>query len=171
MDPGRLIAVQLVRFVAATQATMALVLHGAWMLLAIATWQASDPTGEVAAMTRPLMRAFAWLGGIERGGRGDEGNVAQAMALLAVPFYLLASLRRRPAEGPASPLAGLLKWAAVSGAVATAGFARAFWSGGLTGMDLVYLATLMGVLTTGATAWAVAMHRVGEILVARLEPR
>ncbi len=171
MDPGRLIAVQLVRFVAATQATMALVLHGIWMLLVIATWQASDPTGEVAAMTRPLMRAFAWLGGFERGGHGDEGHVAQAMALLAVPFYLLASLRRRRADGPSPLLAGLLKWAAVSGVVATAGFARAFWSGGLTGLDLVFLATLMGVLTAGATAWAVVTHRVGEILVDRLGSR
>lgn len=169
MDAGRIVVAHVVRFLAASQATVALVLHGAWILLVIATWQASDPGGDATSVTRPLLRAFVWLGGIGPDGRGDETHLARAMALLAVPFYLLASLRKDAGDGRAPLLPRILKWSAASGLVALAGYGRGFTTGGgLSGLEASFGALALSVITAAATAWAVAADRIGEIVIARL---
>ena len=170
MDPARALGAHLIRFVAASQATAVLVLHGAWLLLVAATWGSADGGGDFAALGRPLVRAFAWLGGIGPDGHGDAGNVAQAMGLLTLPFYVLASLRKALRKGQAPSRWPIHAWAFGSGAIAFAGFALGMWKGGgLSLAGVAGMAALFAALTAIATAWAVAADRFGAQLAARLE--
>ena len=168
MDPTRLVAAHAIRFVAASQSTVALLLHGVWLLLAAATSTTAD--GDAVPVARAFLRLFAFLGGIGPDGRGDGGHVVQAMALLTVPVYVIAAIRARR-DAPRPPFVrALVRWALVSGAVAFAGFAFAFVrGGGLSTGEIVWLALLFATLAAGATAWAYAADRVADLLVARIE--
>ena len=170
MDLTRLVAAHAVRFVAASQSSVALLLHGVWLLLAVATSQAAG--GDAEPVLRAFMRLFMWLGGIGHDGRGDGGNVVQAMALLTVPVYVIAAIRARR-DDPRPPfLRTLVRWSLVSGAVALGGFAFAFVrGGGLSPGEIAWLAVLFATITAGATAWAVAAERVADVLVTHIEAR
>lgn len=164
MIPLRTLVTHGVRFLAASQAATALMLHSMWLLLAATTWSHADP--DAKSVTGPFFRVFAWLGGIEPGEHVDGSHVVQAMALLTLPVWLLASLR--PRRGPPRTLVrAMATWALASGVVAFCGFSLAFWLGhGLTTAQAFRLALLFGTIAAGAAAWAVAVDRFGEMIVA-----
>ena len=170
MDITRFVAAQAIRFVAASQSSVALLMHGAWLLLAAATSKADG--GSSSPAVGAFLRLFAWLGGIGPDGRGDGGNVVQAMALLTVPIYVIAAIRARR-DAPRAPfLRTVVRWTVASGVVAFAGFGFAFWrGGGLTPGEIAWLTVLFGTIAAVATAWAVAADRVGDLLADRAVSR
>ena len=170
MDITRIVAGQAIRFIAASQSSVALLMHGAWLLLAAATSQAAGGSGD--SVTGSFLRLFAWLGGIGPDGRGDGGNVVQAMALLTVPVYVIAAIRSRR-DAPRAPfLRTVARWTIASGVVALAGFGYAFWrGGGLSAGEIAWLSVLFATIAAVATAWAVAADRIGDLLADRVVSR
>lgn len=167
MDIPRLVAAHVVRFVAASQAAPALLVHGAWLLLFAAVTNAAGGDGEPVA--RAFLRLFRWLGGIGPDGHGDEGHIVQAMALMSLPVYVVAALRAR-VGGPRPPFwRSLFRWSAVSGAVALAGYVLALTrAGGLATAEVAGLSLLFATIAAGATGWAVAAERLGDLIASHL---
>ena len=167
MDIVRIVAGQAIRFVAASQSAVALLMHGVWMLLLAGTTQAA---GDGIPVARAFVKLFAWLGGIGPDGHGDEGHIVQAMALLTVPVYVVAAVVSR--RGAPRPPFGrtLIRWAVASGAIAFCGFVLAFrQGGGLTSGEAIGLAALFAAIAAGATAWAVAVDRVCDLVASNVE--
>lgn len=102
---GQVLAIQLVRYLAAAQSFAMVVFHGGWMLLALATWgHASGPEGDVGDVSRALVRAYAWLGGVDEDGRGGERGLMAVWAKLGLVIYLIEALWYR-LSGPRKPIA------------------------------------------------------------------
>src|SRR5688500_10812462 len=100
---GRRLALEALRYLASTQLFGMVVLHAGWMLLAAATWGYGASEGEGAGLvTRPLLRAFVALGGVDAQGHGDENSIFRVWLLLSLPVYALVSLWRalRPGRKP-----------------------------------------------------------------------
>jgi hypothetical protein len=164
---ARLLLVQCLRYVASTQAFGMVVLHGGWMLLALATWGQGD-TGVLDAFTTAVVRAFVRLGGVDAAGHGDAGTLFAAWAKLSLGVYLVVAAWHWLRGARAS-------WAwwrtvAVSSAVGLAGYVLAIWpaSGGHPG-ELAFIVGGFTVAVAVATAWAVGASRLADRVVAGIE--
>lgn len=163
----RFLLVQLVRYVASAQYFGMVVLHAAWMLLALGTW-GNDASGGFEELTKLLVRAFVRLGGVDADGHGDEGTIFAAWGRLSLGLYLVAAAWRAW-RGERRPWAW---WRVVllSTAVALAGFVFAMWpaSADQPG-ELAFVAVAMTLATGVSTAWAVGASRLADLLVAAIQ--
>ncbi|MGQ0798858.1 MAG: hypothetical protein ACT4NL_01940 [Pseudomarimonas sp.] len=161
------IGIQAIRFLAGTQAFGMVTFHGGWILLALATWGfEAGPDSSTATVSRALVRAYAWLGGVDENGRGDGTLMMVVWAKLSLVVYLIDAAIRG-VRGERKPVA-LWRIALASGAIALSGYLIAFWPTAKSGFENVFPAVLFSVLTVLATAWAVLAQRLGEFLVARI---
>ena len=169
----RALFAQGIRVVAATQATAAVVFHGGWMLLAMATWGHAAVDGSTTeTVTRALTRAFVWLGGVDGDGPGGTDTLMRAWGALTVGVYAADALCRA-LFGP-WPRIALWKFAAVSFAIAIAGWTFALWpaeAGKSSPGDLALLVGLFSTLAGAGTAWAIAARRLGDWVADALLPR
>jgi hypothetical protein len=164
---ARFLLVQCLRYVASTQAFGMVVLHGGWMLLALATW-GQGATGGLDVFTTALVRAFVRLGGVDAAGHGDANTVFAVWGKLSLGMYLLLAAWHwlRGARAP---------WAwwrtvAVSSAVALAGYVLAIWpvaGGHPTELGVIVIGFTVAVAV--ATAWAVGASRLADRVVAGIE--
>ncbi|MEO7251403.1 MAG: hypothetical protein ABIW30_02205 [Arenimonas sp.] len=166
MKPGlsRTLLAEAIRYLGLTQAGPAVVLHGAWMLLALATWQ-----DDYAGLTRPLVRAYRWLGGADDQGAGAEAALLIVWGKLALVLYFL-QLIARAVRGPRAPLR-LRVLALGSGLVALLGYSLGFLGDEGNGdrVELLLLAALLATLAAAAVAWAVFAKRAAESLARSLD--
>ena len=164
---GRFILVQGIRYFAAAQAFPMVFFHAGWILLAVATWgHAAEPGGAVGAVTRGLVRAYGWLGGVDAQGHGDEDGLMVVWARLALVLYAIEAVWRW-LFGERKPVR-LLRIAALSTGVALVGYVAAFLpTGDLAEAALVVIGFSM--LAGLATAWSVGMHRLAAALELRLD--
>ena len=168
---SRFLAAQVLRYLASTQAFAMVVLHGGWVLLSIAVWShASGGAGDLAAVGRGLLRAYAWLGGVDENGHGDGARMLAVWGKVSVLVWLL-SQAWRSVRGARRPWP-LWRIALVSGLVALAGYLPAMLKGspGQAGA-VVPLAVLFAVLSAGAAAWAVGASRLAERLIDAMRSR
>ena len=152
------IAIEAIRFAASTQALVAVVFHAGWMLLALATWgHASGGEGAIGSMTRTLVGADVWLGGVDASGHGDAGSIMVVWGKLSLLAYLL-EVALRPWTGRLRPFR-LSRIALLSGAIAVAGYTLAFWHEPNT---VAAIALTIGFSTLAAvgTLWAVLVQRM-----------
>lgn len=158
---GRRLALEGLRYLASTQIFGMVVLHAGWMLFAAATWSYGASEGEGAALvTRPLMRAFAALGGVDAQGHGDENSIFQVWLILSLPVYVLLSLWRalRPARKPWS----FWRCVMVSTLLAAAGYTFAFLGDSRNEGVLVAIIGFT-VATALASAWGLGAQRLAEL--------
>jgi hypothetical protein len=155
---GDLVAIQAVRYLAASQAFAMVAFHAGWVLLSLATWgHASGPDTAVGDTTRALVRAYAWLGGVDESGRGDERSLMAVWAKLGLVIYAIEALWRW-VFGQRKPIA-LWRIAAASWLVAQLGYIGALVpTGDLRDATLMLIA--FPVLAGVSTAWSVAAHRL-----------
>lgn len=165
------LSIQLVRYITSTQAMPMMVLHGAWVLLALATWgHATGGEAGAGGIARSLVRAYAWLGGVDADGHGDAGNLMEVIAKLSLVTYAIAALWQR-LFGAWRPLRWWLL-ALGSGALALVGYSVAMWpslpAGGKPG-DAAFVIGWFALLAAVSTAWAVLARRGGEWLIRSME--
>lgn len=155
---GDIVAIHAVRYLAASQAFAMVAFHAGWVLLALATWgHASGPDTAVGDMTRALVRAYAWLGGVDESGRGDERSLMAVWAKLGLVIYAIEALWRG-VFGQRKPLA-LWRIASTSWLVAQLGYIGALVpTGDLREATLMLI--VFPVLAGLSTAWAAAAHRL-----------
>lgn len=163
----RAAASHLISYLASTQAFAMVVLHAGWVLLALATWGAAEGGAGAGSITRPLVRAFVWLGGVDEHGHGDATTIMAVWGQLSLVVYALELLVKK-VRGERPPL-GLARVSMISGLVALAGWLFALWPTP-DGLGDAWVALLFAVLTLAATMWALAASRVAELLVARFQP-
>ena len=163
-----LLAVQLIRYLAATQALWLVLVHGGWMLLALTVWRHAGDDGSPAAAT--ALRWFARLGGVGENGHGDESDLFVVWGKLSlVPWLAREAWRAWRGPRPPASVRALLGVIALSGAVAFVGYflaMRAGADGQAGGVPLV--AAVFAVVALGATAWTIASQRIADWLVARI---
>lgn len=163
---------QLIRYIASTQAMPVMVLHGAWVLLALASWSHAIG-GEAGAggIPRAVLRAYAWLGGVDEGGHGDASNLLGVLAKLSLVAYAIGALWQRM-FGASRPLRWWLL-ALGSGVVALAGYGLAMWPSLPAGKpgDAAFVIGWLALLAALSMAWAVLARRGGERLVRSMEQR
>ena len=159
---GGVLAIQAVRYVAAAQSFPIVVLHAGWILLALATWgHASGPDSGIGDASRGLVRAYAWLGGVDESGRGGERGLVAVWAKLGFVLYLIDALWLR-LFGQRKPIAWW--WmVAVSSLVALIGYMVALVPTGDLG-EATFLLIVFSILTGLATAWSVAAHRLADLI-------
>ena len=166
MKPGlsRILLAEAIRYFGLTQAGPAVILHGAWMLLVLATLQ-----DDYGGLTRPLVQAFQWLGGADSRSAGAERTLLIVWAKIALVLYFL-QLIARALRGPRAPLR-LWVLALGSGIVALLGYSVGFLGdqGNGNRVELLLLAALLATLAAAAVAWAVLAKRAAESLVRRLD--
>ncbi len=166
MKPGlpRTLLVEGIRYVGTAQAGPVVILHAAWMLLALAAWQDAN-----ADFTRPLVRAFVWLGGTDGHGVGNGSAILAVWGKISLVLYLIQALARRMFE-PREPLR-LWVLTLVSGGVALLGYGLAFLGDEGNGNTVarVSLSLLFAAGAAVMAAWAVLASRFAELLVRRLE--
>jgi len=171
MKPGlpRTLLVEVVRYLGVTQAGAVVILHGAWMLLALAVFQhaSGDPTPG-SDVSRALVRAYAWLGGTNADGVGNEAGMLVVWGKISLVLYLLDTVARA-LFGPRKPVR---LWVSVlaSGVVALLGFGVSFFAseGSASATSLGLLALLFGALAAAAMAWAVLARRIAEAVIRRI---
>lgn len=168
----RALLAQLIRYVAATQATAAVVFHGGWMTLALATWgHAAGDGSTTETVTRALTRAFVWLGGVDADGRGGIDSLMRAWGVLTVGVYAADALCRTLFGQ--WPRIALWKFAAASFAIAAGGWTLALWpaeAGKSPASDIALLVGVFSTLAGASTAWAIAARRLGDRLVDAISP-
>lgn len=172
---SHLVARHLIGLLAASQASVAVMLHAGWVFLLLgALLIPQDPSAPAATtqwLGRALLRALEWIGALERnGGHGhaDLDTVARGLATLAPVIYLgqllIGYLRRgRPAWS-------IKRKALLSMAIAALGYGVALvllpdgaWSG-------LWVAGVIAVLLTFvATLWALLVRRGCDALVRALD--
>lgn len=171
LDPLPFVARHVAGLFASSQASLAVMLHAAWiLLLVIALLIPQELAGAHSAsqsLGRVLLRLLEWIGAMDREGtqwHADLGTVARGLARLTPVIYLgrllLARLRRgRPAWT-------IARKALLSGAIAAAGYGTALallpagaWSG-LWGVGLAAV-----VLTGLATLWALLVRALCDALL------
>jgi hypothetical protein len=160
---GRRLAFEGLRYLASTQLFGMVVLHAGWMLLAAAMWGHGAAEGEgVALVTRPLLRAFAALGGVDAQGHGDENSIFQVWLVLSLPVYLLLSLWRwlRPDRKPW----GFWRRVLVSTGVAAAGYTFAFL-GDARNQDVAVAIIGFTVATGLASVWGLGVQHLVELVM------
>ncbi|HEY5972856.1 MAG TPA: hypothetical protein VIT22_13010 [Pseudoxanthomonas sp.] len=167
---ARRIGIEAIRYVASTQAMGMVVFHGAWMLLALATWKhAAGGESGMGSIAHGLLRAYRWLGGVDPDGHGDAGNLMAVFGKLSLVVYAVSALFRRLFG--AWPPAPLWLVATISGLVALFGYLLAIWpslvANGKAG-DTAFVVGTFTVLATLSTLWAVLARRGGEWLIARM---
>lgn len=129
----RTVLVEVIRYMGVTQAGPAVILHGAWMLLALAVWQhATAGSTSSADFTRPLLRAFVWLGGTDGHGVGSASNLVVVFGKISVVLYLIEAMVHR-AVGPRAPVR-LRVVALASGCISFLGYGLSFLSGAADGI-------------------------------------
>lgn len=157
---GEIVGIHAVRYLAASQSFAMVAFHAGWLLLALATWgHASGPDTAGSDVTRMLLRAYAWLGGVDESGRGDERSLMAAWAKLGLVLYAVEALWRG-VVGKREPI-GLWRIATASWLVAQLGYIGALMPTGdlreATAMLLIF-----PVLAGLSTAWSVAAHRLAS---------
>lgn len=164
---GRRLALEALRYAASTQLFGMVVLHAGWMLLAAATWGYGASEGEGAALvTRPLMRAFAALGGVDAQGHADENSIFRVWLILSVPVYVLLSVWN--ALRPNRKRWSFWRSVLVSTGVAAAGYTFALL-GDPRNQDVVLAVIGLTVATGLASVWGIGAQRLAE-LVAQSRP-
>jgi hypothetical protein len=164
---GAKLAIHVTRYLAASQAFAMVFFHAGWMLLSVATWgHLAGPDSEIGTVTRVLMRAYAWLGGLDASGYGDANSMMVVWAKIALAIYALESLWRLK-FGRRAPMK-LWLVAGISWLVAQVGYVFALLPTGALGATTLIL-VLFPLLAGAATAWSVAAHRFADIIVDRLE--
>lgn len=163
------IARHLVRYLAVAQAGPVVILHGAWLILATATWShASGADSGAAEAMRTLMRGYAWLGGLDEYGHGNGTTLLAVWGKLSLAVYLLdAALRalRGPASVPARPPRSVWWWGALSGLATLLGMGFALWPMPEPLLELAPMLLLFAALSAAAAVWAVFTRRLSERLV------
>lgn len=159
--------VQVIRYAASTQAVAAVALHAGWMLLALATWQHAAVDGStIDVVTSGLIRAYAWLGGVDADGHGDLDNLLAVWGKVSLVVYALDALLRR-VRGERPPMR-VSRVALSSGAVALLGYGLALWPQSVAQGTLADVAMFIGVFSVVAAlaaAWAVFARRMGDRLI------
>jgi hypothetical protein len=164
---GATLAIHVTRYLAASQAFAMVFFHAGWMLLAVATWgHLAGPDSEIRTVTHVLMRAYAWLGGLDANGHGDANSMMVVWAKIALAIYALESLWRLK-FGKRAPMK-LWRVAGISWLVAQLGYVFALLPTGAIGATTVIL-ILFPLLAGVATVWSVAAHRFADVIVDRLE--
>ena len=168
MKPGlsRILLAEAIRYFGLTQAGPAVILHGAWILLVLATLQ-----DDYGGLTRPLVQAYRWLGGADSQGAGAEASLLIVWGKIALVLYFL-QLIARALRGPRAPLRLRMRVLALgSGIVALLGYSFGFLGdeGNGNRVELLLLAALLATLAAAAVAWAVLAKRAAEFLVRRLD--
>jgi hypothetical protein len=161
----------LIGYLASTQALGVVFFHGAWILLAAATWaHAGGGEGGAADLASATVRAYARLGGIEDG-HGDESGLFRVGGLIALAIHLLGELSRG-LTGARLQVRGRVL-VLVSAAIAAGGSLVALWptmASGSTAADVAWLVAVFTTLTATATAWALLARRLAAHVLKLLEP-
>ncbi|MFP7721744.1 hypothetical protein [Lysobacter sp. A3-1-A15] len=161
---GAILAVQAVRYLAATQSFAMVFFHAGWLLLALATWgDASGSDSTIGGVTRVLIRAYAWLGGVDASGHGDGNSLMAVWAKLGLVIYVVEALWHRVA-GPAEPMK-LWHIMGISWLVAQLGYVVAMYPTGDLGEGAVVI-ILFPILAGLSTGWSVAAHRLAAAVEA-----
>lgn len=152
------------RYFAAVQAGPVVILQGAWIILATATWSHGQGVDSgVAEAMRAVMRGYAWLGGVDEYGHGDGSRLLAVWGKLSLVYYLFdAAVQALRGPRPTQSRRPVWWWAALSGLVTLLGMGFALWP---TPDPLLGLAPLLGLfalLSAGAAAWAVVTRRLAE---------
>jgi len=160
------IARHALRYFAAAQAGPVVILQGAWIILATATWShAYGADSGVAEAMRTLMRGYAWLGGTDEYGHGNGNTLLVVWGKLSLVVYLIdAALRALRGPRPARPRRSVWLWAGLSGLGTIIGMGFALWPTPDSLFDLAPLMILFAALSAGAAAWAVLSRRLVERL-------
>ncbi len=142
------------------------ILQGAWMILATATWShAYGADSGVAEAMRTLMRGYGWLGGLDEHGRGNGTTLLTVWGKLSIVFYLIdAALQALRGARPARPKRSVWWWALLSGLVTLAGMTFALWPTPDSLLGVAPVLLLLATLSAGAAAWAVLCRRLAERL-------
>lgn len=142
------------------------ILQGAWMILATATWShAYGADSGVAEAMRTLMRGYGWLGGLDEHGHGNGNSLLAVWGKLTVVFYLIdATLHALRGKRPAKPKRSLWWWALLSGLLTFFGMAFALWPTPDSLLALSPVLLLLATVSAGAAAWAVLCRRLSERL-------
>ena len=166
---GDLLAIHAVRYVAASQAFAMVILHGGWILLALATWgHVSGPEGGVGDLSRGVVRAYAWLGGVDEHGHGGERNLMAVWAKLGLVIYAIESLWHRM-RGPRKPM-GWGRIMLASWLVALLGYIGALFPTGDLG-EATLMLVVFPILAALATAWSIAAHRLADLVETAIRKR
>lgn len=162
------IARHALRFFAVAQAGPVVILHGAWIILATATWShAHGPDSAVAEAMRTLMRGYAWLGGVDDQGHGNGTTLLAVWGKLSLLLYLIdAALRALRGPRPAKPRISVWWWGALSGLATLLGMAFALWPTPDPLLELAPLLLLFSAVSAGAAVWAVFTRRLADRLTA-----
>jgi hypothetical protein len=165
---GAALAVHAIRYLAASQAFAMVFFHAGWMLLAVATWgHVAGADSGTAAVTRTLVRAYAWLGGVDANGHGDAHSLMVVWARIALAVYAFEVLWRWR-FGRRAPMR-LWRVAGISWLTAQLGYVVALVPTGSL-IDATVVIVLFPLLACAATVWSIAVHRFAESIVARIEP-
>lgn len=162
------IARHALRYFALAQAGPVVIVQGAWIILATATWShAYGADSGVAEAMRTLMRGYAWLGGLDEQGHGNGNTLLAVWGKLSLVFYLIdAALRALRGPAAAPPQRSVWWWGALSGLVTLLGMGFALWPTPDSLLDLAPLLVLFAALSAGAAVWAVFTRRLAERLTA-----
>lgn len=152
------------RYFVAAQAGPVVILQGAWIILAVATWShAYGADSGVAEAMRTLVRGFVWLGGTDEHGRGNGSTLLVVWGRLSLVLYLIdAAVRVLRGNAQAQPRRSLWWWACLSGLVMLFGMGVALWPTPDSLLGLTPLLVLLSLLSAGAAAWAVWIRRLVE---------
>ena len=164
---------QALRYFAAAQAGPVVILNGAWMILASATWSHAYGTDSgVADAMRTLMRGYAWLGGVDADGHGNGATLLVVWGKLSIVYYLVDAAVRavRGARPEGGARWSVWRWAGLSGLATLIGMGFALWpsEGSLPGALPVLV--LLAAVSAAAAAWAVLARRLADHLASRLQP-
>ena len=166
-----LISRHLIGLFASSQATIAVMLHAAWIFLllmgllipeaGVASQSATESLG------RGLLRALAWIGAVDRNGghyHADLGTVMRALAALTPVIYLAQLLIDRLRRG--RPAWSMARKALLSMAVAACGYASALALLPHDALSGLWVMGVFAVVLTGvATFWALLVRKACDVLL------
>lgn len=161
----QLISRHLIGLFASSQATVAVMLHAAWVFLLLMGLLIPEAGGASQSATesvgRALLRALAWIGAVEVDGghyHGDLGTVMRAMAMLTPVIYLGKLFIDRLRRG--RPAWSMARKALLSMVVAACGYAIALALLPDDARSGLWVMVVVAVLLTGlATAWALLVGK------------
>lgn len=166
-----LVSRHLIGLFASSQATVAVMLHAAWIFLLLMGLLIPEAGGSPQLATeqlgRALLRALEWIGAVERdGGRyhGDLGTVTRALAALTPVIYLGRLLIERLRRG--RPAWSMARKSLLSMTVAAFGYATALAMLPDDALSGLWVMGVFAVLLTGLfTFWALLVRKACDALL------
>lgn len=166
-----LISRHLIGLFASSQATVAVMLHAAWVFLLLMGLLIPEAGGSSQSATesvgRLLLRALEWIGAVDRNGghyHGDLGTVMRALAALTPVIYLVQLLIDRLRRG--RPAWSMARKALLSMAVAACGYATALALLPDDALSGLWVMGVIAVVVTGlATFWALLVRKACDALL------